>query len=387
MKDFLYNFLRKMKNGNYLYHFLLYPIKRNKITVVNYHGKGYGDNAKYIVENLTGNYDIVWLVNDINTKVRFPKNVRLVKYGSYRALKEMATSMFWIDNSRKDYYPPKKSKQLYIQTWHSPLRLKKIEKDAESKLSHSYIQKAKDDAKLTDLMVSGSSFSTNLYKNSFWYDGEVLEVGTPRCDIFFKNDNFATKNKVDEYFKQDEDTKYILYAPTFRKEFNKSTYSFDFEEVIATVEKKFGGRYTLLLRLHPNIAKSSNFLKYNDKVINASFYDDMQELLVSSEILITDYSSSMFDFLIARKKCFLYANDLENYLVENRGIYFNINELPFSCSTSSDSLIKDISEFNSNLYSKKIEEFYVNVGMFENGTASKNLAKWMEERIIVNEKI
>src|SRR5690606_28368099 len=92
--------------------------------------------------------------------------------------------------SRKVYSPPKRKSQYYIQTWHSPLRLKKIEKDIENNLDESYIERAKIDSKMCDLMISGSDFSWNIYRNSFWYDGEILKCGTPRCDIFFTNNTY-----------------------------------------------------------------------------------------------------------------------------------------------------------------------------------------------------
>lgn len=383
---FVYNFLRKIKNGNYFFHFLLYKINPRKIVVVNYHGKGYGDNSKYIINQLINKgYDIVWVLNERNFDNKLPEGIRKVRYGSYLSLKEMATAKIWLDNSRKDYYPPKKTNQYYVQTWHSPLRLKKIEKDAEEWLSYTYIKKARDDGRICDLMVSGSTFSTNLYKKSFWFEGEVLNVGTPRCDIFF---DFSKKKQIEKKVKEAfglTDEKIILYAPTFRKSFDRLTFIFDVNKLIDVCERKFKGSYVLLYRLHPNIAELSDGLFDSTKALNASFYDDMQELLVASDILITDYSSSMFDRFISKEKCFLYANDFEEYTKNNRGLYFDIKELPSSFSNDFDELVLNIEKYDNVDYISNVDKMLEEIGSFEKGTSSIEIANKLEE--IMNEKI
>src|SRR5699024_3955713 len=127
----------------YSFFLWLFPIKKNKIVISNYFGKGFGDNAKYILNELNRrnlSIDIVWLLKDeLFPTIKLPINTRIVKYGSLRSLFEMATAKVWISNTRLYYSPPKRKQQYYIQTWHSPLRLKTIEKDAESNLSEYYI--------------------------------------------------------------------------------------------------------------------------------------------------------------------------------------------------------------------------------------------------------
>ena len=101
---------------------LVFPVNRTKVVITSHYGKGYGDNAKYIVEELVrrhNKYDIVWLLNkELYGSVCFPDYIRTVKYGSLRALFELATAKIWIDNCRKEFYPIKRKSQFYIQTWH-----------------------------------------------------------------------------------------------------------------------------------------------------------------------------------------------------------------------------------------------------------------------------
>ncbi|WP_404284505.1 CDP-glycerol glycerophosphotransferase family protein [Exiguobacterium aurantiacum] len=369
-------------NGNYMYILWLLPIKKDKVVICNYYGKGYGDSAKYIVNEITknnSNLEIVWLLKSKENKSNFPSNVRVVKYGSMKGLYELATSRVWIDNCRKYFYPPKRKEQFYIQTWHSPLRLKKIEKDAGSDLPYGYIEKAKADAAMCNLMISGCDFSKKIYENSFWYSGDILECGTPRCDLFFDNktNKEAILNKINL---KGNNSKILLYAPTFRKNGNLNSYLKEYNRLKKTMCEKFGGDWIILVRMHPNVSSVSLNLKFDSKnVIDVTDYDDMQELLYISDVLITDYSSCMFDMAIAKKICFLYGPDLEEYLKGDRELYFDVHELPFMFSDSYEKLIQNIHDFNLFSYYEKLEEFNNKVNFYESGESSSILANKVVE--------
>lgn len=103
-----------------------------------------------------------------------------------------------------------------------------------------------------------------------------------------------------------------------------------------------------------------------------SLYPDMQELLCATDILITDYSSCMWDFSLMYKPCFIYANDLEEYKIE-RNFHTPIKEWPFPLSINNDELIKNINDFDNNKYIKKVKEHHEKLGSYENGQASKKM--------------
>lgn len=384
LPQYLVSFIRKLRNGNYNYFFWIFPISKKKVVVCNYYGKGYGDNAKYIIEKLLeedSEFDIVWLLKTESQAIsNFPKPIRIVKYGSFRALYELATAKIWIDNSRKVVSPPKRRSQYYIQTWHSPLRLKKIEKDIENNLDESYIERAKIDSNNCDLMISGSDFSWNIYRNSFWYNGEILKCGTPRCDVFFTN-NTSAKERVFERFGISTDEKVILYAPTFRNNSSLDAYKLNYNEIINALIRRFGGKWKLLIRLHPNVSELSSLINYKDKIVNATNYDDMQELLCASDILITDFSSCMFDMAIANKKCFLHALDLDEYLANERKLYFNFQDLPFYFSKTSDQLVRNILEFDEDNYNNNLKAFSEKINVYEKGTASQEIVERIQSII------
>ena len=115
--------------------FRLLPVKKGRIVAENFFGKGYGDNPKYIYDELLINpeLELVWLIKK-NTDTEFPVGVNVVKRGTLKELYYLATAQVWIDNSRKHYGIRKRKGQMYIQTWHGGIALKKIEKDVENSL-------------------------------------------------------------------------------------------------------------------------------------------------------------------------------------------------------------------------------------------------------------
>ena len=358
----------------------VFPICKNKVVVSSFCGKGYGDSSKYICENLIKSeikIKVVWLVQNKTEKSHFPKEIKIVKNKSLSAIYQLATAKVWLDNCRKDKYTIKRSGQYYIQLWHSCLRLKKIEKDAEAMLPKAYVEKAVADSKNIDLITSGCEFSTRIYKNSFWYNGEILECGTPRCDMFF--DYHKIKTIKEDFIKKygiDQTTKILLYAPTFRKNNPDFVGNLNFQKFIDQLNEC--GKYVLLVRFHPitktNVHNSKN-------VIDISKYPDMQELITICDFLITDYSGCCFDAMIANKPCILYSPDLEQYLKEERGLYFDYNKLPFIHANSEKTLIDGIVDFDMLKYEKGIKEFDKIIGLKETGEASKTIAKKIIEVI------
>lgn len=361
--------------------FSIFPIKKNKIMIVSYYGKGYGDNGKYIVNELLQRenlYSIYWACNEKN-KYSLPNDIKYVKFNSLKYFFHLATSKVWINNTRFKYGTRKRKKQYYIQTWHSSLRLKRIEKDAENSLSKEYVMTCKSDSKMIDIITSGCDFSTNIYQNSFWYDGEIFKSGTPRCDIFFNKNQKASikKNIFDMYNLSNK--KIILYAPTFRENDNEKSVYLDCD----AFSKKLSDEYILFVRFHP---LSKSHIDNTQKMINVTHYPDMQELLAISDYLITDYSGCCFDMMINNKPCILYINDIESYLQKERNLYFEFDELPFPKIKEEKDLIKAINEFDEKKYKKDIAMFNETVGLFENGEGSKNICNRIDE-VIRSEKI
>ena len=354
----------------------IFPIKKNKIMFFSNDSARISCNPKYIAEylNSKNEYDLVWSLNKKAIENEdIPTGMRAVRYRSIRYLYELATAKIIINNHRM--VMSKRKSQKYIQTWHSSMRLKKIEGDAAESLDKEYIEIAKADSGNIDLVISGCDFSTQFFKKSFWYNGEVAKTGTPRIDYLLSADK-RDKDKVNKYFGCCDN--FILYAPTFRTRADISFYDIDSDTIVGAAEEKMGGSYKVLSRLHPNLLNRFNELKSSENLLNATKYSDIQELIAASDIVITDYSSLMFDCAFIHKPCILYMPDYEEYTSKERGLYFDIKELPFPKAYTLDELKECIRNFDKTEYNSKIDAFLDRIGSYEDGHACERISKIIE---------
>lgn len=360
-----------------LYIFLgLCGVKQNKIVLINMKGSRYGDNPMYISEELykkRNNYEIVWLL-DKSVVANIPNYVKRVDNTYLNRAKELSTAAVWVDSNMKDYGIHKKKSQMYIQTWHGSYGIKRVALDVANahkvdELIFPY------NAKIEDFMVSNSNETTEIYRRAFKYDGEVIQYGSPRNDVFFSSKEIY-KERIVKHFKLESATKIVLYAPTFRTNYNIKFLSLNYERLIEALTNKLGGMWKVMVRMHPQNLDEASSIVYSDNIINASGYSIMQELLVASDILVTDYSSCMFDFITKPKPCFIYAPDLEEY-EKDRGNYFRMDELPFPLARNNDELMDNIRNFDIDKYTKDVEVLHERVGLCETGHASEAVADYI----------
>ena len=350
--------------------FRIVPIKNNKIVITSFFGKGYGDNGKYIANELLKRKEKIKIFWGARKSYRdsIPQGISYVRYLSPKYFYHLATAKIWINNARFPFGTTKRKKQFYIQTWHSSMRLKKIEKDASNNLGQEYIKSAKNDSNMINLIVSGNSFSTTTYKNSFWYSGTVLECGVPRCDLFLNQTHISTtRQKICQKYHINKEKNIVLYAPTFRKNQDESKSYID----CTKIANKLGDHYVVLVRMHPN---SKYKFPTDGKIIDVTRYNDMQDLICASDFLVTDYSGCCFDMMIKGGACIICAKDIQEYLSKERDLYFDFKkDLPFPITTDEDELIDKIKHFDYNIYNSKVKEFSKKVGLCERGVASKTV--------------
>ena len=371
-------------------------INDNKIVFSNYFGKSYGCNPKYITEEILKQnlpYEIVWLVKDKDKeRENFPQQIRLENYFSPEGFKELLSAKVWVDNMRKPYFwscgLKKKEGQFYLQTWHAAIGIKKMEGDVE-KYSKWWRKWAKVDSQNIDCIISDSKFLTDLYtrENCFWYCGRVEQIGHPRNDIFFKSDSEKQKiiDKVYSKLGLNKNVKIVLYVPTYRDDKDISCLNLDFNKLKKSLEGKFGGEYAVAVRLHPNVPISV-MQKFSDiNIVNANNYSDIQELLLASDVAITDYSSCVFDFMLTKRPVFIYASDIEKYNTA-RGFYYPLDSTPFLIATNNEQIVENISNFDYDEYRNNVELFLKEKGCTEDGNASERAVAIVKEYMERNNK-
>lgn len=366
------------------------PIENNKIIFRTVNG-GYSCNPKYIAEEIIKQdlpYKLVWVVNKniLDFIDDFPKNkIKLVMNNTAEEIKETLTAKIIIDNERRTSYINegilKKTNQIYIQTFHGSLGIKKTGLERKD-LSHHGIKLSQIDSKQIDFLISNSTYTTNFFKQIFFNNGTILKIGHPRNDIFFKA-NERIKEKVYNYFNIPINKKILMYAPTLRESGAIDCYSLNFEKVIKTIHEKFAGEWAIITRLHPLlIDRRDEFIPQGSNIIDGTKYSDIQELLVSVDILITDYSSCIYDFMLSCKPGFIFATDIKKY--ENaRGLYYPLTSTPFPVAENNDELIKNIEKFNYKTYKIKVKEFLKGKGCIDDGHASERVVELIKE-IITN---
>ena len=356
-----------------LFHF--FPVDTQKIVFSSFEGRQFGDNPKAIYEAMKlkqPNYKYYWIMKDSSTRIQ---GAKVIGYSSIVSLYHLATSKTWVDNVRKRAWNTKRRNQLYIQTWHGGLALKRIEADIETELPSWYVKCAKHDSEMADLMISGSNWQTDNIKKSFWYEGKILQCGLPRSDVLYQ-DPAKYREVVWKHFCIDRETHILLYAPTFRGDEEVNQSFFDFQTVLQSLKVKWPGEWKILLRLHPNVKDKVNHLKLDKDVINASEYDNMNELICASDIVISDYSSCVFDALEGHKSVFLYLPDREEYQ-NQRGLYFELEKLPMPISYDTDGLCHEIKKYEETYYMKKTSDFFKQLGAVQNEHASSDCADYI----------
>ena len=360
--------------------FRLFPINPRLIVVSNFFGKGYGDSPKYVVEEIfeqNKDYKIVWLVKKYDHNM--PDKVRQVKRGTFSELYYLSTARVWIDNSRKHAGITKRKVQFYIQTWHGGIALKKIEGDSKEALTTNYIKSAKSDSKMIDVLLSNSKYFSKIFEKSFWYEGIIKETGMPRSDIFFRStDNI--KMKVRDFYGLQSNQKIALYVPTFRDDHSSDAYDLEYLKLLDELGKKFGEDWIILVRMHPNAGEYQSKVRYSSKVLDGSKYSDVNELIMSSDLVITDYSSCMFDGMLAKTRVILYTPDAKEYL-SSRGMYFSLAELPFPHGKNNEELRRIIRTYDDDRMREAYRKFAKIVGMVDDGGASKRVVDLISDQI------
>lgn len=359
------------------------PLQKNKILLSSYDGMGYRCNCKYIAEKLLQDkapVELVWLVSD-NNICDLPEGITKVVINSPQFYKEVLTAKVYITNTEHFLYDQyflydhKKDGQFFINTWHGYGPFKLVKGDCATTREHLLKSNG-----ACDLFITASSFYTHVYRRSFCYEGEVLECGAPRNDVFFHANDFS--EKIRKIYQIPQEKGIVLYAPTFRTvdrdAFDK--YDLKWEQILDSLQERFGKEYIVVYRIHYFLHKLVSEKGLYEGAVDATFYPDVQELLVASDIVITDYSSLMWDFSLQRRPVFLYQNDEGEY-TNNRGFYAPVSEWPYPKAHSQEELVEQINCFDEDKYITELNAFFKKYGSCDDGHASERVAERILEVI------
>ncbi|MBP3791496.1 MAG: bifunctional glycosyltransferase family 2 protein/CDP-glycerol:glycerophosphate glycerophosphotransferase [Methanobrevibacter sp.] len=356
------------------------PINDKQVMFASFLGKFYSDSPKYLYEYLYNTYgdelDYVWVINDKNVEI--PGNPKKVKRFSLAYYKELARSKYWVINGRQASRLHKRDSQKIISTWHGT-PLKKLGLDIgnvhtrDPNIKKSYIKVAKE----WDYLISPNRYTTKVLRSAFAYDGEMLETGYPRNDILY-NATPEQVQKIKDELNLPSDKKIVLYAPTWRDDeyFDAGKMHFNLKLELDKLQEAIGDEYIVLVRTHYFVADKLDLSPYEGFAYDVCRYDDIAELYLISDILITDYSSVFFDYANLRRPILYYTYDLDKYENVLRGFYIDIHsEVPGPLLKTTEEVIDAIVNIEDlkEEYAEKYDAFYERFCSFEDGNASKRI--------------
>ena len=412
-----------------------FKVEKDKVVFCNVWG--YGDNPKWIAESYVrllkrttnmSNSAIAEKVYFITNKPPLKEEmneeancITFLKTNSKSAIYALATAGVWVDCNRKESYIQKRRNQIYIQTWHGGLPLKRLELDCRDYLPQEYIRNALRDTAMTDIYISNSEYCNELYRRAFGFKKKIFCFGSARMDPLIRpvrfsagamrekllsrlaesvfrrllNEAYIKAYRMKEQYKEGDEQKdhlrinIALYAPTYRDILSvvQERGNEIGGSIISALEARFGGKFVVVTRFHPlamSRVKHANgaYLQFDEKerIIDGNEFSDLYSIMAAADVLITDYSNCMFEMSYVGKPVFLYATDVEQY-DDTRGMYFEYDKLPFPIAHNERELYENILEYDKDSFRTRQKEFFENIGVTENGKAAEKVAKLIERLV------
>ena len=340
-------------------------------------GKSYACSPKAIYDYMLTDekyedFNYIWAFNEPekHKEIANKPNTRVIKYGGKEYQKCLAKAKYWIFNYRVDdcIYP--KKNQVYLQCWHGT-PLKKLGYDlkdthnamnSESEIHNKYkLDRQKFDYLLSPSKFASEKFATGWNMVNTNTRNKLLEVGYPRNDFLYnytENDVKVIKEKLD----LPKEKKIILYAPTWRDDQHQAGigYTYKTEVDFDMLQNNLQNDYIILYRAHYLVANSFDFAKYKGFIYDVSQVDDINELYIITDVLITDYSSVFFD----------YAN-LKRPMI----FYMDIDELPGDILKTEEGLVEAIRKTDQFAYDEKYKRFNEKYNYLDDGEAAKRVVQ------------
>ena len=393
---FIRKILRKILNiKNYIFFKInTLGLEVNNDTVIFgcFNGKSYCDSPKAIYKYMLTDdrfkeFNFIWVFKDPDKHkyLEKSKNTKVIYSKGRQYYKAMAKAKYWIFNYKiPDYIYPKKN-QIFVQCWHGT-PLKRLGCDLQHfdnalNTLEGMKKRYKKETEKFSYFLSPSEFATEKFI-SIWNMKEVgkekcvVELGYPRNDFLYNYNNDDIKRIKETLGISNINKKILLYAPTYRDNQHTSGvgYTYKTEVDFNKLKEQLEDKYIILFRSHWLIANSFDFEKYKGFVYNVSDHDDINELYVISDLLITDYSSVFFDYANLKRPILFYMYDLEEYRDDIRGFYLDLKELPGPIIRTEEELISKLRKLNnSDFYDEKYKKFNQIFNYLDDGKAAKRV--------------
>ena len=377
----------------YLWYKRRYLTGNQSVVFDSYLGREVNCNPKALYEamRLSPEYmgfKYIWAVKSPKRFKALKKNpyTKVVRYGSKAHMIAIASSRFIVSNVRLPEYIHLWPEQIYIQTWHGK-PIKRIGQDVNYKTAGGNGTKensrifSQDARKLTYLCSPAPVFTEHMISaynlKALGMENKIRETGYPRNDYLFQftlEDVIQTKLK----YRIPLNKKVVLYAPTWRPTSYETGTGYVYHQKVdfKKLYQELGEEYVLLFRAHINEARSIDFSELSDFVHDMTKVHDVNDLLIISDLLISDYSGIIFDYANLRRPIVLYQYDRDEYVNDLTGVYFDLDELPGKVVKNPDELSAAIKEgIEKFVYDEKYRRFNETYNMLDGAECGIRTAK------------
>ncbi|WP_431804136.1 CDP-glycerol glycerophosphotransferase family protein [Halobacillus andaensis] len=363
------------------------PSKHNLVVFESFHGKQYSDSPRalyeYMKEN-TPSYTLIWSADRRHYEEFVERGLPVVRRFSLKWLLVMTRAKYWVTNTRLPNWLPKPKDTEYVQTWHGT-PLKRLAADMDEvhmpgtntlKYKSNFIKEANK----WDYLVAPNQYSSEIFKSAFLFGKNMIESGYPRNDYLIQENNQETIDQIKEKLELPLDKKVVLYAPTWRDNqfYQRGKYKFDLSLDLQKMRDELGDEYVIVLRMHYLIAENFDLGPFEGFAFDYSKHEDIRDLYLISDLLITDYSSVFFDYANLRRPIIFYVYDIDEYRDSLRGFYLDLEkEAPGPLAKTTEEVIDSIKEFERSGFelSGSFEQFYERFCAWETGESSKRVVE------------
>ncbi|MEP7091037.1 MAG: CDP-glycerol glycerophosphotransferase family protein [Nocardioidaceae bacterium] len=339
----------------------------------------FSDSPRAIFERLHDRPGLehLWLLDALHAGA-FPDDVRTVPVDGPGAREALETADLVIANTHTEVDWDKGPATTYLQTWHGT-PLKRIHNDVML-VPAGWLAYLDQDIARWDVLLSPNVVSTPRLRKAFAYEGPVWETGYPRNDLLLGPGAPAVRAAVRAELGIEDDEVVVLYAPTWRDDEKYRDDAIDVPlhlHLGALVERldTDGRRHRVLARTH-NLMSGRLHAEIAPGVLDVTDYRDVRELYLAADVLVTDYSSVMFDYVLTGKPIVFYAYDLDRFRDEIRGFYFDLlPQAPGPVVLTEDELIEALMKLDTAPYDDRYATFRATYGHLEDGHATDRVLK------------
>ncbi len=363
--------------------FWLLPLKKKQVFFSAYEGKQYACNPKAVFEEMYqdpafGDYTFVWELNRQSLRAALPTGrVQVVEHNSFSYFLQVLTSKYLVTNSGISGRIPLRKGQVNINTWHGGGAFKRLGHAVKKDIGMDLKALDAGTAQTTWFLSSSRLFTEIMLETVPLPPERYVPTGMPRNDIFFRKEKMEqARNKVLEHYGLAPDSFLLLYAPTYRGRVGSDSFQPDgkpLESLSRLCESQYGRKTVLMVRMH-----YFSHEKKPGEGLPVSDYPDMQELLAAADILVTDYSSSVWDYALTGKLCILYAPDLEDY-IEARGFYTHPSQWPGILCRDEGEMLRALESFDGEAYKSRLKDYFARADSYDTGNASKQVADLIKQ--------